>query len=619
MDEQRKSWFETLFSTDPADHEAAASGVRAFYEAAELDAPFRIVWLDSPAEACYAALALCAQRDQFLGRLAGALEQMPRQRAEMARIREKVGRSVGETSWSAFASVAGAPLTGMSAPARDDIQGKITLTRIAMWQDPDRAMGNFTQDELFQTQGRLWNVMEGALQTLGTMLQGSASKKYHLAWMAMDEAAAESGMKAPALLRAAWTVARSAGPWWPFQRIAMITERPLEIHRNAGWLLERGDGPAVTYRDGWKLFAWNGESMPAKWIEQPESIPLRELKQADQRFQEYVAKRSGAGVQSTSTISTKSSEILKKNLPREFSERIECLRSHAGGQLPFYDRYIRGDQQGVWKELIGLRGAVRAEPYAADALAVAYETMRRVRENVQMLVEKLHRIGYRFSTEQSNWEARKRSIESALAMNAPVSELGMRSPHVRRVFDMMESAKQMLRERLDQSERHVRDTNVRAHVEPASDSAKQIRKLEKKAGSVPLSLRAFYEIVGSVDLIGQHPRITPRGSSISPDPLVVFSVEDALTNVGQWDEENGSYVLLAPDEIHKAGESGGEPYQIAVPDERADGELLNERHGMFFVDYLRITFQWGGFPGYEGYDRDVPPGISELREGLLEI
>ena len=475
MEEQRYSWFETLFSTEPADHEAAVSGVRAFYEGAELDPPLLTVWLDSPSEACYAALALCAQRDPFLAKIATALEQLPAQRAEMARIREKVGRSAGDANWSTVASLAGAPLTGMSAPAGDDIQGKITLKRIAMWGDPGAAMGNLTQDKLFQVQGQFWNVIAGALPTLDTMLQGSASRKYHLTWMAMDEAAVETGRTAAPLLRAAWSVSRSAGPWWPFRNAVIITERPVEVHRNAEWLLERGDGPAVTYRDGWKLFAWNGMNMPRKWIEQPESIPSRQLKQADKRFQTYLSMRTGVGIPPISTISAKPSAILNKDLPREFGELIGYLRSHAGGRLPFYDRYIEGDRQGVWRELIGLRGAVRTEPYAADALAVAYETMRRVRENVQMLVERLHEIGYRFSTEQTDWEARKRGIESLLSMDVPVSELGLRSPHIRRALEMMDGAKQVLRERLDASAKIVRDPNVRAHVQPASDSRKQLR------------------------------------------------------------------------------------------------------------------------------------------------
>jgi hypothetical protein len=93
---------------------------------------------------------------------------------------------------------------------------------------------------------------------------------------------------------------------------------------------------------------------------------------------------------------------------------------------------------------------------------------------------------------------------------------------------MMQTARGMLRERLEAAKNQPRDTAVRAHVQPGKNAAKQVRKLEKKLGTLPLSLRAFYEVVGSIDLMGQHSSLTPRKGPISPDPLVVFSIEDAL-------------------------------------------------------------------------------------------
>lgn len=58
---------------------------------------------------------------------------------------------------------------------------------------------------------------------------------------------------------------------------------------------------------------------------------------------------------------------------------------------------------------------------------------------------------------------------------------------------------------------------------------------------------------------------------------------------------------------------------MAVPDLRADGELLNERHRLFFVDYLRLYFRFGRFPGYEGIDRGIPAEIATLSEELLHL
>src|SRR5262249_35627292 len=203
------------------------------------------------------------------------------------------------------------------------------------------------------------------------MMQGSVSRKYHLTWMAMDEAAGGEGT-APALLTAAWKVARSAGPWWAFRIAAIITERPLEVHRNAQWLLQRGDGPAIRYRDGWQAFAWNGCSMPEKWIMQPQSIPARRLKEADKTFRAYLSVRLGAEAAPTRKASSKPSSVFKRELPSDVAERIEFLLKHAEGRLPFYERYKNGECREVWKDLIGLGNGVRADANVADALAVAY-------------------------------------------------------------------------------------------------------------------------------------------------------------------------------------------------------------------------------------------------------
>lgn len=45
--------------------------------------------------------------------------------------------------------------------------------------------------------------------------------------------------------------------------------------------------------------------------------------------------------------------------------------------------------------------------------------------------------------------------------------------------------------------------------------------------------------------------------------------------------------------------------------------MLNERHDLSFVDYLRLCFRHGGFPGFEGHGREAPAEIAMLSEGLL--
>jgi hypothetical protein len=56
---------------------------------------------------------------------------------------------------------------------------------------------------------------------------------------------------------------------------------------------------------------------------------------------------------------------------------------------------------------------------------------------------------------------------------------------------------------------------------------------------------------------------------------------------------------------------------IDVPNEGADGicTITGDR----FVDYLRLSFRWGGFPGWRNYENRPDVELKYLAEGLLEI
>jgi hypothetical protein len=55
------------------------------------------------------------------------------------------------------------------------------------------------------------------------------------------------------------------------------------------------------------------------------------------------------------------------------------------------------------------------------------------------------------------------------------------------------------------------------------------RPEREMVAAVALALRAFYEVVGAVDWIGEHPSLAPRHDSVAPDPLVVFLVDRTRT------------------------------------------------------------------------------------------
>jgi len=211
--------------------------------------------------------------------------------------------------------------------------------------------------------------------------------------------------------------------------------------------------------------------------------------------------------------------------------------------MDFLERYINGEHEQVWRDLQKLGAGVRDEPNYTQAKEVAIETMRRVRRNCERIISRLQTLGYVFGT-----------------------------------FP-------------DGTHRHY---NVEPLTLPSSKMQSDCDELESEAGTLPLSLTAFWNEVGSIDLVGMHP-----SWSDGLDPLVVDPPEGALSFL--FDEGDGIFVGLAPDDLHKDNTSGGDPYGLQLPNPSADFLLMYERHNMLFVPYLRLAIlNWGGFPGLEG-------------------
>jgi hypothetical protein len=67
--------------------------------------------------------------------------------------------------------------------------------------------------------------------------------------------------------------AQSAGWWWPHLDFVVVSDRPevVRTERIGGTpaRLHSADGPAVVWRDGWRLHFWHGTRVPAWVIERP--------------------------------------------------------------------------------------------------------------------------------------------------------------------------------------------------------------------------------------------------------------------------------------------------------------------------------------------------------------
>jgi hypothetical protein len=230
------------------------------------------------------------------------------------------------------------------------------------------------------------------------------------------------------------------------------------------------------------------------------------------------------------------------------------------------DRFLQGDGVAVWTEMTSVEATIGfSDEEATEATAVAVETMRRCRANVEQLVDLLPSAGYRF---------------------IPGEGLATFRP-------------------------------------PAPTVVADLARLETHVGPLPVALRTWYQEVGEVNLMGA----APGGWCDFPDPLVVQApIEYTLAERSAWEQDRGTewdrgafVVDFSPDYLHKADVSGGAPYSIAVPQAGLDGRVLWERNQTSFVNYLRIAFAWGGFPGFAFADAPFPLDLREIAHQLLRI
>ena len=330
----------------------------------------------------------------------------------------------------------------------------------------------------------------------------------------------------------------------------------------------------------------------------------------------------------------------------------------------FLERYHAGEHVAVWNDLMSLGAGVRHELYLEDAAAVATETMRRVRFNVEELIQRLDAKGYRFLDKVSSAQDRLSQLDVigqlAAQMEARASTLtpGGFNTHTLKMMEQLKSMRSNMAPMLDRAAaKATREAKARrkppledpnVFCPPDQKTARQLAKLEKAAGgALPLSLRAWYEQVGGVSLLGSHPVLnatdfsnrgvlsqfesmmrqgpaaTPPaqgGEDVLPDPLVVMPLAELLQEVEFSDEgEEGDghqlNLTIAPDALHKANISG-DAYYITLPDNRADFPFDDWQHTTF-VNYLRGAFQWGGFPGWQRSQNPPRKELAELSEGLV--
>ena len=259
----------------------------------------------------------------------------------------------------------------------------------------------------------------------------------------------------------------------------------------------------------------------------------------------------------------------------------------------YLSRYQQGEYQQVWQDLYMLSTGVYQADVYADAWAVAIETMKRVRHNIEILIPRLEKLGYEFGYEwlKEEWpDVDEEWIAIQPALYAP----------------------------------------------PPANITEQIQHFEALAGPLPLSIKAFYSEVGEVNFFGRHiswdhlfEREQPLEKPPSNlDPFAVIGLSEKIFgDYISWREEmqkqgleTRSYpLMIALDYDLKYTVSGSGAYEMEVPNASADGILFNEWHTTTFVNYLRICLHYGGLPGLQYISGFLSKELSYLRKDLLHF
>jgi hypothetical protein len=226
----------------------------------------------------------------------------------------------------------------------------------------------------------------------------------------------------------------------------------------------------------------------------------------------------------------------------------------------YLERYLAGEQARVWREIVALGEAVRDEPALSETQSVAREMMGRVRRNIERLIPRLRERNYAFA--------------NAEPLSAP-------------------------------------DENVVGYL-----------AVMEEWGPLPLALRVFWEVVGEVCLDGSFSG-GDMGLGEAQFPLSPLTVAGPLASFDNWmeayeEEEPVGYLNVCYDPSHVLG-----AFTLPGPCWPADTELLMAQQDvlpgpfgpMLFVEYLRLSLEYGGFPSC-AYGQPEKRIIETLTEGF---
>jgi hypothetical protein len=355
------------------------------------------------------------------------------------------------------------------------------------------------------------------------------------------------------------------GDTWPTALYAS-TNAGLEPLSSGGSLF------LVTVRPGDALWLVAILDKPVKaaegWIAAPNTTPVRAVTSAVPKLRFSTGKgltvapgKHGMSLQTPRQLTPKDADLLRgASRPADRGAEPAAV---AQPDRSLLGRYLGGETRAVWDELRALGARAQDDEHHEEALEIARETMRRARNDIDLIAERLPAIGYRFANPE------------------------------------------------------------RARVPPTPGDLEAIVRFEREVGPLPLSLRAYFEIVGAVDFTQAYAQME-RGAN-EPSSLRALGARDPLLLPGAAEflsdrtarDAGPKRMAFFMDACEKTG-AGGDYVYVELPRLSSDC-LLDAREP--FVDYLRNAVTRGGFRGHAHQEEGDTwgHGIGPARELIAPV
>jgi hypothetical protein len=518
----QERWRKWINSTEPADRFLAEEAVRYTYRMAGVSEPENFLWFEDLRE-CFLALEQLSSFRECTWMLPEDAQPIREE------IRERLRQRMGLDSWAQVLDTLGPEHTpnryeerrhlGIPISVAVPNHGSLHAGLPTAIGNPVTACGEIesaaaaVQKEAFAYYSQLRNL---ASQSAGPGISGhpgisvpyAVYYHYRFDFLFRHECLLSVlGEQASAPYEGLCRALQYVGPWWAFTNAAILCERPVCVQHDGEGRLHNEHGPALVFRNGVEFWAWHGTWTTPSALSKP--LALKKPRAAPRRRLRHP---------------------LEIELPDDHEARLAALRVY--GPLRFLDRYLGGEYETVWEELVASGARVREQPLAADAWAVALETMERVRRNLLGLINHLTAAGHEFTP-----------------------------PPRDKVMPFQLGRLNLLLDR-----KPKRWTPYRP---PESGLRHRLRRLEKDAGDLPLSLRAWYHAVGSIAL----------------DRLNVLPFSDVLR---QWDNSAFEVGIDGlPFVATISSYADGRAHAITLPSSGMDAQLEGTPDNGSFVEHLR--------------------------------